>query len=178
MRASRNVLARAPSKLGIYFLSVHGGPMTRALLLRCPCGAGFSADMPRAGRPPRFCSDDCRKEARRRAPRRLINKRCEVCEHPFNTPSRVIVCCGPVCGQVLAKRRSDAVRSANATARAKRFCEACGAEFTMRNPSGKARSGTSHEGRFCSRKCHAQFIRHPRQLDLFGRATAPDAGTP
>jgi hypothetical protein len=134
--------------------------------------------MPRAGRAPRFCSDDCRKEARRRAPRRLINKRCEVCEHPFATPSRVIVCCGLVCGQLLAKRRSDAARSANATARAKRFCEACGTEFTMRNASGAARAGKSHEGRFCSRDCAARSMRHPLQLDLFGRASAPKEGMP
>jgi hypothetical protein len=123
--------------------------------------------MPRAGRPPRFCSDDCRKEAHRRGPRRLLNKRCEVCERPFATPSHAIVCCGRICGQVLAKRRSDATRSANATALAKRFCEACGGEFVMRNPSGQARAGKSHEGRFCSLKCVAAARRHARQLELF-----------
>lgn len=153
--------------------------MTRVLSVRCPCGVGFTATMHRAGRAPKYCSVRCRRKALRgHSKRRLIEKICAICARPFTTPSRVIVCCGQICGQVLAKRRSDAVRSANATARAKRFCEACGAEFTMRNPSGAARAGKSHEGRFCSRRCAARSRLHPRQLELFGRVPSPGGGTP
>ena len=147
--------------------------MTRTLSLRCACGTDFTASMPHAGRAPRFCSDDCRRRARRSASRPLLARECAICSAPFRTTNRSTVCCGRPCGQVLAKRRSDATRSANASARAKRYCEACGVEFLMRNPSGAARAGRSREGRFCSRKCRADAARHARQLEMFAPGVAP-----
>lgn len=151
-------------------------PMTaRMLWLRCSgCGAGFDAYMPRAGRPPGFCSDHCRrvaeKDYRRPSdrPRLLIAKSCVVCGKPFSTPSRRIICCGTACGHVLGKRKSDATKRANALTRLARFCEACGAPFVMHRPSGQARAGKSREGRFCSRACKGAASRKAGpQLDMF-----------
>jgi predicted amidophosphoribosyltransferase len=93
-----------------------------------------------------------------------------VCGAPFTTADARTVCCGAVCGQVLAKLRSDVTRSANAQARLARRCENCGEPFKARNPSGKARAGKSREGRYCSIACHGAALRHAVQLDLFREA--------
>jgi hypothetical protein len=147
-------------------------PAMRTLALRCKtCGEKFSAAMPRAGRAPGYCSEDCRK--RRPSVRTKIAKACAVCGEPFETTSQARAeCCGTLCGQILAKRRSDPARSANARARLARFCLNCGDPFTARNSSGKARAGKSREGRFCSRRCRDSFSRRKSELELFSALCA------
>lgn len=142
------------------------------LSARCPCGEIFAATIAGAGRPSKFCSDHCRKKARHNRTRRLISKQCEVCGDPFKTANSRTACCGRCCSQILLNRRRNATRRKNARARSARFCETCASPFHMRNPSGKARAGKSHEGRFCSRSCAAQFMRHPAQLNLFAASAS------
>jgi 5-methylcytosine-specific restriction endonuclease McrA len=83
---------------------------------------------------------------------------CVICGATF-VSAHLQECCSRTCGSKLGKQRSDVTRSANAMARHSRTCERCGNTFVMRNPSGKARRGETHEGRFCSRKCQAATIR-------------------
>lgn len=48
-----------------------------------------------------------------------------------------------------------------------RICEACGKEFIMHRPSGKARRGEVNEGRFCSRACHFAWVRQqPKKVKV------------
>lgn len=84
---------------------------------------------------------------------------CAVCGAPFEPKYKAQKCCAAACGNVLGKLKGDATRSANAARRRVRTCERCGEGFTMRNPSGKARSGRAIEGRYCSRKCQADSTR-------------------
>ena len=133
------------------------------------CGATFEARHDGCGRLPRFCSAECR-SARKAEHSRLYAvegrypaqrhkpkaKVCVICASQFETIDVRTQCCGPVCGHILAKRKSDAVHAAF-RARRQRTCENCMQEFVARNPSGAARRGESREGRFCSRKCAGEF---------------------
>ncbi len=97
-------------------------------------------------------------------PRRLYHRQCVACGCEFETLRKRTRACRQ-CGN----RVSQQARRANADAKRHRTCETCCRPFTMRNPSAKARRGESREGRFCSRKCAAQwFCRRPAvQRDLF-----------
>lgn len=138
------------------------------------CGDGFTARKLRQGRYPGFCSPACRRSrrlaqlegyraegryTRRGAPaqRRQIAKTCEVCREPFETSNPATVCCGLVCGQVLASRRRSATRTAKSVTARQRLCEHCGSAFVARHPSGAAIAGKVREGRFCSRRCAGAF---------------------
>lgn len=155
------------------------------LQLTClACGKPFATEKAGRGRYPRFCSPVCRRSRRLaqakihwaekgrhaiRAPanRRPISKVCEVCKNPFETTNRATVCCGMVCGQVLASRRGSATRTAKSIARRQRQCEHCKGAFLARHPSGKARAGKVNEGRFCSRRCAAAVRKAASSTPLF-----------
>ena len=132
------------------------------------CSEKFSTTIRGAGRPPLFCSDACRVDARRNPNRKIRTRVCAICGQTFET-TKSSECCSRPCGQKLAKQRSDAARKANAEERRRRLCVSCGAVFVMRNPSGRARRGEAREGRFCSRRCRdmAATRRPAQQLDLF-----------
>jgi hypothetical protein len=146
------------------------------------CGTPFITTRATRGRLPRFCSPDCRQKRRaaqhqqyrdegRYPPpnRRPFPKACAVCGQPFKTTNRATVCCGMACGKVLAARKRNASRSARSIGQRQRVCVHCGDGFVARHPSGKARAGKSHEGKFCSRRCKdaAATTRPARQIDLF-----------
>lgn len=165
-------------------------PATMLQLACLACGNSFAAEKPRRGRHPRFCSPDCKRarhlsqakgyraEGRyppRTAPvkRRPISKTCEICQQPFQTTNHATVCCGQACGQILSHRRSAATRTARSIEQRRRVCEHCGTSFVARHPSGKARAGEVREGRFCSRRCAAEFRASggkavPVRASLFG----------
>lgn len=82
-----------------------------------------------------------------------IPKVCVVCDQPFLASVAKRRACSPKCGNILGKINGDAGRKRNSEARRQRVCEVCSARFVMRNASGRARAGKSHEGRFCSRSC-------------------------
>jgi hypothetical protein len=64
---------------------------------------------------------------------------------------------------------SQIVRAGNVTERRRRECENCHKVFTRHPPSASALRGESHEGRFCSRGCAADWFRRRPDLqkDLF-----------
>jgi ribosomal protein S27AE len=131
------------------------------------CQAAFKYDHLSRGRYRRTCSPKCRaareiEQARayRRQGRypakpraKAIAKTCVICSSPFMASERRRQACGPACGNILGKRNGDIGRRRNAERRRQRTCQNCGTGFVMRNPSGAARAGRTHEGRFCSRNC-------------------------
>jgi hypothetical protein len=154
-----------------------GAMIVRSIAGSCwHCSKTFEVSYAGIGRVPRFCSAECRtarRDARRRRymeegryptrrdqPRRDRPRRkiCAVCSKQFETMCSRTQCCGVNCGRVLAKRKS-ALRTANMRLRRTRSCENCGENFVARNPSGRARRGETHEGRFCSRACFGEFRR-------------------
>lgn len=141
------------------------------------CNKSFAYDHVGRGRRRRFCSEECRhqrqaeqnrrsRQARPDRPRpytpvKKFPKTCAVCGVGFSAVSRRRQACGITCGGILAKRNGDLGRRRNAEARRRRICETCGTSFVMHNPSGAARAGRSHEGRFCSRACVLQQPSRP-----------------
>lgn len=142
------------------------------------CSKSFSYDHGGRGRRRRFCSDGCRRQRqaaqhkrsrqahpdrpRRYAPPpKKFPKTCTVCGTGFLAVSQRRQACGLACGAILAKQHGDAGRRRNAEARRRRQCETCGIEFVARNPSGAARAGLSHEGKYCSRACQVAYRRKP-----------------
>jgi hypothetical protein len=140
------------------------------------CLREFAYDHVGRGRRRRFCSEACRttqtaaqnanyradgryadRVSKPRAP--TIPKVCVVCRRDFLAVDRARQACSQRCGGILAKRNGDAGRRRNAEERRRRMCEQCGAAFVARNPSGQARAGRSHEGRFCSVACHTAYRR-------------------
>lgn len=119
------------------------------------CGAPMQATG-RAGRPRKFCSDECKnrmpRERRtdRHRPRRfaLIRfARCEACGALFHPTPPSARCCSKACANVISHR----TRAAKSKARRTRSCSWCGKTFI---------AGGLDRLTYCSRECSLTKMKH------------------